>query len=159
VSETTTSLTPVSLAQVETPRWIALPLLLGLFLVVWACTRAHFMADTSAYAGAILVHSHGQPGDDYHRLTANLFWDFGHLLWRPLGWVTLVITKPLTQTLANSNEVAGVIRCLIGISFLSALACIVFFFLLARRVIGNDWAAVLAAMGFAFFGRISELLA
>jgi hypothetical protein len=37
---------------------------------------------------------------------------------------------------------------LFGINFLAALGCVLFFFLLARKIIGDEWSAVLATVGF-----------
>lgn len=126
----------------------ALAILLLIYLITWAYTRAHFMADTSVYAEAILDHERGGGPLDYHLMTSNPFWDFGHLVWRPLGWLCFVITRPVTQWSAQHNERAEVLLTLIGINFVAALACVSLFFLLARRVIGDDWPALVATIGF-----------
>ncbi|MGA9543860.1 MAG: hypothetical protein WBQ85_09835 [Candidatus Sulfotelmatobacter sp.] len=117
------------------------------YLAIWASTLAHFMGDTNVYAQAILRHSHGF-SDDYHLTTSNPFIDFGHLLWRPLGWLCFVIARPATQLLTHQNERAEVILTLIGITFLASSICVVVFFLLARRIAGDDWSALLASVGF-----------
>jgi hypothetical protein len=125
-----------------------LPILVVVYLVIWAWTRAHFMADTSVYAQAILNHQHGRGVLDYHQPIANPFWDFGHVLWRPVGWLCFVITKPVAQLLAQQNERTEVILTLIVINFVSALTCVVLFFLLARRILGGTiWPAALATIG------------
>jgi hypothetical protein len=108
------------------------------------------MADTNVYAGAILTHEHGLPPDDYHRISSNPFWDLGHLLWRPIGWLSFVISKPLTHLLSHGSEPAQVILSLMGLDFLAALSCVVFVFLLARQVTGDPWTATLAAIALIF---------
>jgi hypothetical protein len=125
----------------------ALPILLLVYLAAWAFTGAHFMADTNVYTQAILRHQSGRGGVNYRLTTANPFWDFGHILWRPLGWLGFVLTQPGTQLLAHQNQRAEVLWTLLGINFLAALGCVLLFFLLARKVIGDDWSAVLATMG------------
>jgi hypothetical protein len=126
---------------------VAPSLLILTYLIVWVATRAHFMADTDVYAEAILRHQHGGGPTDYRLLTSNPFGDFGHVLWRPFGWLCFVIIKPLTRLFAEHSEQGQVILTLIGINFVAALACVFFFFLLARRVIGHTWPAALSALG------------
>ena len=123
-------------------------ILLFVYLTVWAYTGAHFMADTNVYAQAILRHQHGAPSPDYSLTTSNPFWDFGHILWRPFGWFCFVVFRPLTQSLTCQIPRAEVILTLLGINFLAALGCVILFFLLARRLIKNDWSALLATVGF-----------
>ncbi len=132
----------------EKRRSAALPLLLVVYLTAWVCTDAHFMADTNVYTQAILRHQYGGGVLDYHQTTANPFWDFGHILWRPLGWLCFSLAAPATQVLAHQNQRAEVLWTLIAINFVASFGCVVFFFLLARRIIANEWSALLATIGF-----------
>ena len=120
---------------------LALVVLILAYTTVWACTGAHFMADTNVYTAAILNHQYGAPSVDFRLLTSNPFWDFGHILWRPLGWLCFVLGEPVTRFFGHNSERAQVISTLIGLNFLAALACVLFFFQLTRRIIGADWAA------------------
>jgi len=106
------------------------------------------MADTNVYTQAILRHQSGGGGVDYHLTTANPFWDFGHILWRPLGWLFFLLAKPGTQLIAHQNQRAEVLLTLFGINFLAALGCVFFFFLLARKIIGDERSTALATVGF-----------
>ena len=117
------------------------------YLGIWVSTLAHFMGDTNVYAQAILRHAYGF-SDDYHLTTSNPFVDFGHLLWRPLGWLFFVIARPATRLLTHQNQRAEVILTLIGITFLASAVGVVVFFLLARRLVGDDWSALWASVGF-----------
>ncbi|MGC2490615.1 MAG: hypothetical protein WA412_18205 [Candidatus Sulfotelmatobacter sp.] len=117
------------------------------YLGIWVSTLAHFMGDTNVYAQAILRHAYGF-SDDYHQTTSNPFVDFGHLLWRPLGWLFFVIARPATRLLTHQNQRAEVILTLIGITFLASAVGVVVFFLLARRLVGDDWSALWASVGF-----------
>jgi len=125
---------------------IALPVSILIYITVWISTGAHFMADTNVYADAVLRHEHGGGPVDYRLLTANPFWDFGHVLWRPLGWLCFVVTKPVTQLFAEHSEQGQVILTLIGINFVAALACVISFFLLAKRIVEHTWPAALATL-------------
>jgi len=126
----------------------ALVVLLVFYLFAWLYTSAHFMADTNIYTQAILRHQHGGASGDFRLSTANPFWDFGHLLWRPLGWLCFVVTRPIAAIISQQNERAEVLFTLIAVNSLAALACVIFFFLLARRALNNYWAAVLAGVAF-----------
>jgi hypothetical protein len=53
-----------------------LPIVVLVYLIVWASTQAHFQADTSVYTQAILRHYYGAPEADYRSMTGNPFWDF-----------------------------------------------------------------------------------
>jgi hypothetical protein len=141
-----TNLSAVAGTQIVIRGRLAIPLLIAIFVLLWALTGPHFMADTSVYTSAILAHQHGLPPDDYHRLTANPYWEFGHLLWRPLGWLCFVLVKPVVVLFAPRNEVAQVIVTLMGLDFLAALFAVLFFFLLARKVLEEGWPAALATV-------------
>ena len=84
-------------------------LLMISYVLITASTGAHFMADTREYATHILEYQHG---------VANKLWDFGHLFWRPLGWLTFVLTKPLTRLFVGENERAQVIGTLMAIAWI-----------------------------------------
>ena len=118
------------------------------YLTIWVFTRAHFMADTNVYTQAILNHYRGGGSADYRLLTSNPFWDFGHILWRPLGWLCFLIIKLLAQLFAHPSERAEVIWTVIGITLVASLTCVFLFFQLARRISGNNWVAALVTFGF-----------
>lgn len=126
----------------------ALLILTLVYLTAWALTGAHFMADTNVYAQAILRHQHGGGDVDYHSVTGNPFWDFGHILWRPFGWICFVLARPVTQLIAHQNQRAEVLLTLIGINFLASLGSVLLFFKLSRKVVGNEWSAMVATIGF-----------
>ncbi len=137
----------------ERSRWtnrfdVALLLTLVLYLFAWSFTGAHFMADTNIYRQAILRHEYGRAAVNYRLSTSNPFWDFGHLLWRPFGWLCFETSKPITRAVTHNNVQAEVVSTLIGINAVAGLVSVALFFLLARRVIGKDQPAALATIGF-----------
>jgi hypothetical protein len=125
----------------------SLLILIVTYLSVWVSTQAHFMADTNVYTQAILRHQNGGADVDYRLMTGNPFWDFGHILWRPVGWLCFVIARPITQLFAPQSQRAGVLFTLLGINFLASFACVLFFFLMAKKVTGHEWAAAVAVLG------------
>src|SRR5208283_892811 len=130
------------------PRIAVLLMITLLYLSAWAFTRGHFMADTNVYTQAILRHQSGGENVDYRLMTGNPFWDFGHILWRPVGWLCFRLTKPGLDLIAHQNQKAEVLLTLFGINFLASLGGVLLFFGLARKVIGHEWSAVLASVGF-----------
>jgi hypothetical protein len=138
-------LTETSERQAHFP--FAPALLMCVCLIVLAFTRAHYMGDTNVYTQAILRHESGAGDSDYRSITGNPFWDFGHILWRPLVWSCFRMTRPLTQGLAGHNETEEIVWTILGISLLAGMAGLFFFFRLANKVIGNEWAAACATLG------------
>jgi len=127
---------------------LALSIVIGFYLIVWLFTRAHFMADTNVYTQAILRRQRGGTETDFRSLTSNPFWDFGHILWRPMGWLLSELSRPATQLIAHQNQKAEVLLTLFGINFLASIGCVVCFFLLAKRMTGHPWTAGMATIGF-----------
>jgi hypothetical protein len=127
---------------------LVLLLVVGAYLFAWSHTGAHFMADTSIYKQAILHHEYNTATVDYRSSTSNPFWDFGHLLWRPFGWLCFAVSKSITQEVTHHNLQAEVLVTLIAINFVAALATVSLFFVLSRQLIGSVKAAVFATIGF-----------
>jgi hypothetical protein len=125
------------------------PTVILVYLIAWAFTCAHFMADTNVYTQAILDHEYRRASIDFRVSTSNPFWDFGHILWRPLGWLCWLLCKPMTRVLThNNNERAEVLWTLFGLNFAAALLCVILFLKLARRITGSSWPAVLVTITF-----------
>src|SRR4029079_9449525 len=51
------------------------------------------------------------------------FWDLGHLLWRPLGYVAFVLTAPLTRLSTGAAPNLQAVLALLGLNWLAGLAC------------------------------------
>lgn len=124
----------------------ALLTVLVLYFIAWGCTLPHFMGDTIVYAQSILLHEQGVH-TGYHRTTSNPYWDFGHLLWRPLVRLCFVTYRPVAKLMTHQNERAQILLTLIGLTFVVAPVCILCFFLISKKVTGDAWAAMLAATG------------
>jgi hypothetical protein len=123
-------------------RTYALPT--GIYLFATLLTDAYFMGDTPGYATSILAYEHGgSVGWD------NPFWEFGHLLWRPIGHVVFHVLRPITSRIIGDNERLQLILALIAISWIAGLLCVVFF----RRLLGHfvtGWIADVVGIGICF---------
>ena len=71
------------------PKYL-LYLLTGLvFIIVTALTDAHYWADSADYTESVIAYLGGR---NY------LFWEFGHLLWRPLGYLMISMSSETSQS-------------------------------------------------------------
>ena len=61
-------------------------------------------------------------------------WEFGHLLWRPLGYFLWQLTQPLTATFFRGNPVLEVESVLFGLNFLGGAVLSVVVFAITRRL-------------------------
>jgi hypothetical protein len=88
---------------------------LAVYVAVRLLTGAFFMADTVDYGT-----------DVYHRFypPPRTFWDFGQLLWRPLGWVLFRILTPAIERFTTPDPWTGVIHICMNLNWLAGLGCV-----------------------------------
>lgn len=106
-------------------------------LLLWI-TQPRFYADTMNYALNIMQHSRGQiaPG-------ADPLWDFGHVLWRPLGYVIWVaLNGP-----HSSDPLTLAAHVLATLSLAAAVAAIFLTYFLASNYTGKAWVGAVTAIG------------
>src|SRR5262245_42869448 len=78
-----------AVATARAPAWLSRYGLVSIFyIVVTMATNAWYLADTPDYVREIHQRSEGLNGG---------IWDFGHLLWRPLGYVVFLLCGPLVK--------------------------------------------------------------
>ncbi|HXD33615.1 MAG TPA: hypothetical protein VN643_21005 [Pyrinomonadaceae bacterium] len=124
---------------------VAFPLLIGAFLcavlyfVAGYFTSAYFMGDTVDYANAILERAAGR---DY------FFWEFGHLLWRPLGFVLFKISSPMTGRFVGGSAQASATLVLIGLSWLSGLVSVLSLYGVLNRICRSGLPVMFTVLGF-----------
>lgn len=87
-------------------------LVLAVYLLATLFTSAHFMADTADYVDSIVSFAGGRYYD---------FWEFGHLFWRPLGWLLYDLCRPLTRLAAGPDVRFNVIIVLVALNWLAGL--------------------------------------
>ena len=93
---------------------IALPWV-ALYAVVSRLTGAFFMADTVDYATDVYHRFYGPP---------RTFWDFGQLIWRPLGWVLFRVFAPAIARFTAPDPWTDVIHILMDLNWLAGLGCV-----------------------------------
>jgi len=115
----------------------------GLYLLLTWLTGSNYMGDTVDYVAAIQAYANGQPPSPI-----NPFWEFGHLLWRPLGWLLSQVASPWTRAVAGADERANILYTLIALNRFSGLLCVVLLRSLLMRFCRTRWAAEAAVAGF-----------
>src|ERR671921_772167 len=84
------------------------PLVAAYILILWL-TASLNIGDTPIYVDAILRVLSGGSTRFWDHGGFLSFWEFGHLLWRPLGWLSFKVLRPLL----NSDLRAGVTQTLL----------------------------------------------
>ncbi len=99
------------------------------FVVLFCLTVPETTADTPVYVNQILTYyQHGPNASPY------LLWEFGHLLWRPLGYVLFLAGRPFLSSWSGGNPVLEITALLIGVNFLAGVILTALFFFLCRRL-------------------------
>jgi len=99
------------------------------------------MGDSVDYVDSISAYNEGR----YLQ-----FWEFGHLFWRPLGWLSYRLFSPLTNLVFPGDERAKITVTLMAINWLAGLACVLILRSLMSRVCKREWIADVATIGFVF---------
>lgn len=112
---------------------------LSAYAVVLLCTRPFTYVDSFNYALHIVEYSQGRaPGH---------LWDFGHALWRPMGYVVWSVFRPILDGAFPSDRALGAGVALISLSILGGFLSVVFLFLLTARATGKVRLAAAVSVG------------
>lgn len=106
------------------------------YVLATVLTSAFFMGDTADYVTSVLK------GDD--------FWDTGHLLWRPLGWILYEVLKPISQAAVGADARAQVTLVFVSVSWIAGLACVLLLRGFLLQVVKNHWAVDASVIAFIF---------
>jgi len=87
-------------------------MLLAVYVLATLFTDAYFMADTADYVESIVSFVGGR---NYE------FWEFGHLFWRPLGWLLYVVCHPLTALIGRADLRFNVTVVLVAVNWLAGM--------------------------------------
>jgi len=136
-------------------RFLAALLVAALYVSASLFTNAHFMADSGGYVVSILSYA---GVDEYvvENPTAanfraeNSFWDFGHLLWRPLGLLLFKIFRPLSSLVIGPDPAHNVMFLLMAVNFIAGLVSAVLLYLLIDSLTNRRWLTVFVAACFIF---------
>lgn len=123
------------------PLWLAC--VLGAYIFLLLLVRPVTYSDTFNYAKNIVDHYNNAlvPQDDP-------FWDFGHVLWRPLG---CLVWGPLRGWLADvflGDDILGAGTVLIGFSIVTGCVGAILLFLLAARTTRDARVAAIVTIGY-----------
>jgi hypothetical protein len=132
------------------------PLLVAaIYTVAVAFTKAYFMGDSGGYVGSILAYA-GIPEyvlqipavADYR--AENSFWNFGHLLWRPFGWLLFKVFTPVSSLVIGPDPFANVLLQLIAANFVAGLVSALLLYFLIDKLTERRWLAVVVSAFFIF---------
>jgi hypothetical protein len=111
-------------------------------LATWL-TDAFYMGDTWIYVGDIATNG----------LRAN-FWEFGHAIWRPLGWLVAKALYPLNRHWLGEDWRANVTASLIAINWFAGFIAASLVYALASLFCQRRWVAYLVTIAFLFSNSI-----
>lgn len=111
------------------------------YVLLTSLTGAFFMADTVDYVSSVLRHEQG---------VNFVFWDFRHLLWRPLGWVLFHFSKLIISYPDDATARAGITHIFIALNWIAGLVSLLLLRSILRRFCNRQWAINLALITFLF---------
>lgn len=132
------------------------PLLIAaIYIFAVAFTKADFMGDSGGYVGSVLAYAGvGEyvveiPNVSNFR-AENTFWNFGHLLWRPFGWLLFKLFTPLSSRIVGPDPFYNVLSQLIAVNFVAGLLSALLLYFLLDKLTGRRWLAFFVAILFIF---------
>src|SRR6185437_16690778 len=136
-------------------RLLAVLLVAALYVAANVFTNAHFMADSGGYVVSILAYAGVEEYVVENPMSAdfrseNSFWDFGHLLWRPLGLLLFKIFRPLSSLVIGPDPASNVMFLLMAVNFIAGLVSTGLLYLLIESLTNRRWLAVFVAVCFIF---------
>ena len=104
-------------------------------------TVGYFMADTADYVDSIVAHINGRYYD---------FWEFGHLFWRPLGWLLFVVCRPVTSLIVGGEVRPNVAFILVAVNWIAGLISVCALFGILERLCVRRWVVIVVTIAFIF---------
>src|SRR5690242_19005474 len=121
-------------------------LFLGLlYIAILSVTHYTYFGDTTGYVRNILLFNQDPVAGRRE------FWDFDHLLWRPLGWLLLRLIGSVLPYAKTGEYNLSLAVLLIATTVISGFITILLFRSLAARFLNQELAAVYAAITFLCF--------
>src|SRR5439155_11780130 len=109
---------------------LQIAVVLGMYIAEMSLTAAAQQGDTVYYAESVAARFHGRDV---------AFRDFGHLLWRPLGYLVLRTASPFTTWPSDTALALAATKLLIALGLLSgAVAVMAFASWLSRLSLSNE---------------------
>ena len=125
------------------PKWLYNQNLLWTlaYTLVATLTGAFFMADTVDYVASAYLH---ETGTDW------VFWDFRHLLWRPLGWLCFHAFKPWIANATEADARIEITIIFIVINWICGLAALLLMRSLLSRLSSRRFTVLVGTLAFLF---------
>lgn len=115
----------------------------ALFVILW-CTKGFFLGDTTVYVSEITDYLRESPVG-----LRSVLWDFGHLLWRPLGWILVRITAPILAPLTGWETGVICSLVLVGVSMVCGFLTVLLWYSIVLGITASRLIAFVIAIGFA----------
>ncbi|MEQ1885796.1 MAG: hypothetical protein ABL967_12095 [Bryobacteraceae bacterium] len=115
-------------------------LLFGLILLL---CRSTSLGDTGVYANHIAEYLGQSPFG-----SSNKLWEFGHLIWRPLGWLLLTLASPVLSQLTDWTPFMQACFVLISVSVVSAFVTVILWCRMLHEETGSAKLALLLTLAF-----------
>jgi hypothetical protein len=127
--------------SVFSPRqgWLA-----GVLFLMVLCTRGYYLGDTPGYVREITTYFHKSPVGP-----GNMLWEFGHLLWRPLGWIMVGVAAPVVTPLTGWEPAMICSLALVGLNMIFGFLTVLLWHSMALEIVASRLIAFLIAAGFA----------
>jgi hypothetical protein len=109
------------------------------YVLATVFTKAHFSGDTTDYVESIVDFDRGR----YYE-----FWEFGHVLWRPFGWLLMRISLPAINRFWEGDLKASTTVVLSSVSWLAGFSCVLLLAALLRRFCLRPWIINLTVLAF-----------
>jgi hypothetical protein len=114
-------------------------------------TTPRYFGDTGVYVHDILLFDKGA----FSRYP-NPLWEFGHLYWRPIGWVLFKCFGGLTPFAETGQETLAVTTVLVAFTMICGFVCALLYYSLASSLLQNPWKALLVSAGaLSFYGFLN----
>lgn len=108
------------------------------FLIAVILTDAVFWADSADYVDSVAAF---QQGKNYH------FWEFGHLFWRPLGWLVWSVFFPSAENDFWRGEINSVFQWL---GYIAGFGSVLTLAAILKKLEFPVWIVVVTTAGFIF---------
>lgn len=134
--------------RIRSRQHVVLPL--AVYALVTWLTNAFYMGDTYFYS-SVVARVIG--GESYHiadDMGLYSLWDFGHLLWRPLGVLVFPFLKPLARAAVGEDLNPAVTYMFVALNWLAGFLSVALLSGVLRRVCDKAWAVHVACVAFIF---------
>ena len=111
----------------------------ALYVLATVLTSAHFLADTADYVESIVLYEANQH---------YLFWEIGHVLWRPAGWLLLHATFPLSSRIVGPDLRLNATLDLLVVNWIAGLVSVLALSGIVREFSNRRWVLYLTVIGF-----------